>query len=484
MTTDTFDVVEKSIEDLQEALGSGSTTSVELVAAYSARIGRHDGALNSIKAQNPNASREATRLDRERAERGARGPLHGVPVIVKDNYETVGMPTTAGSLLLANFAPNRDAELVTRLRAAGAILLAKANMHEFAYGITTVGSGFGETKNPYDVNRNPGGSSGGTGAAIAASFAAVGMGSDTCGSIRIPSAHNNLVGLRGTQGLSSRRGIVPLSGTQDIGGPLARCVRDLALVLDATAGTDPGDPQTSEASAHIPESYTSGLDPSALHGARVGLLANLLAVDPEDEEVAALIRRAMKEIRELGSTVVDTAIEGLARLSDEPGGGFTVLIADFKQDLGAYLEASDAPLKSLGEIVSSGGVHPALAGILQTSLASDVESEEYRVALGKRVALRVAIERAMDQHSLDALAYPTIRRVAAPLGAEQKGTNCRLSANSGLPAISVPAGFSAGGLPVGLELLGRAWSEQRLLSLAYAYERGTRHRKAPSLPGE
>src|SRR5688572_29385468 len=242
-----FDVMEKSIEDLQRAMQAGEVTSRQLVDAYVARIEAYDKqgpALNAIVALNPRAREAADLLDAERASRGPRGPLHGIPLLVKDNYETVEMPTTVGSIALATFHPIRDAFQVQRLKAAGAVILGKTNMHEFAAGITTVGSHFGQTKNPYDLGRNPGGSSGGTGAAVAANFAAGGMGSDTCGSIRIPASLNNLFGLRGTMGLSSRDGIIPLAITQDIGGPLARSVTDLALMLDATVGFDPADAVT------------------------------------------------------------------------------------------------------------------------------------------------------------------------------------------------------------------------------------------------
>ena len=258
-----FDVTERSIEELQSAMQSGMVTSRQLVDLYLARIDAYDKrgpSLNSIVSVNPLARDAAAALDAERIARGPRGPLHGIPVIVKDNYETIEMPTSAGSIALATFHPARDAFQVQRLKAAGAVILAKTNMHELASGITTVGSRFGQTKNPYDLDRNPGGSSGGTGAAVAASFAAAGMGSDTCGSIRNPASHNNLVGLRGTQGLSSRTGIVPLSSTQDIGGPIARTIVDLAIMLDATVGADTMDPSTASAAGHIPASYRVGLE--------------------------------------------------------------------------------------------------------------------------------------------------------------------------------------------------------------------------------
>src|SRR5262252_1430848 len=239
-------------------------------------------------AMAPRILETADALDRERAARGPRGPLHGIPIVIKDNFETADMPTTGGSVALTGFMTGRDAFQVKRLRDAGAIIIGKTNLHELAAGITTISSAGGQTRNPYDVLRTPGGSSGGTGAAVAASYAASGMGSDTCGSIRIPSANNNLVGLRGTLGLSSRRGIIPLSHTQDIGGPLARSVTDLAIMLDATVGADAGDPSTAESAGHIPKSYRDGLRPDALKDVRVGLLKNLFGSGQEVNEVAGI----------------------------------------------------------------------------------------------------------------------------------------------------------------------------------------------------
>ena len=235
MQTGSFRLLEATIPQLQAALTGGTVTSHDLVAMYLARINAYDqsgAALNAISVTNGNALTEADARDGERRAGGQRGPLHGIPVIVKDNYDTADLQTAAGSRSLAGWVPPDDAFLVKKLRDAGAVIIAKSNMHEFAYGITTLGSLFGQTRNPYALDRNPGGSSGGTGAAIAANFAAIGMGSDTCGSIRIPASHNSLVGLRGTQGLASRSGIIPLSSTQDIGGPIARTVADLAIVLD------------------------------------------------------------------------------------------------------------------------------------------------------------------------------------------------------------------------------------------------------------
>ena len=264
-----FDVMERSIAELGAALEAGEVTSRELVAGYLARIEAYDRRgpmLNAMVVLNPNAADEADRLDAERAAGQVRGALHGIPVVVKDNYDTADMPTSAGAIGLATSVPPDDATQVRRLREAGAIILGKTSMHELARGITTVSSLTGQTRNPYDPTRNPGGSSGGTGAAVAASFGAVGMGSDTCGSIRIPSAHHALVGLRGTRGLASGDGIVPLSTTQDIGGPLARSVEDLAIALDATVGVDPADPVTARAQAASPPRSGTPSTPTPCRG--------------------------------------------------------------------------------------------------------------------------------------------------------------------------------------------------------------------------
>ena len=270
-----FEVHELSISDLQSAMSSGRVTSRGLVEAYLARIQAYDQAgprLNAIVMINPRAREDADAMDRERADRKLRGPLHGIPVLIKDNYDTADMPTSGGALGLATLQPAADAFQVKKLRDAGAVILGKTTMHELAAGITTISSLTGQTRNPYDLYRMPGGSSGGTGAAIGASFAAAGMGSDTCGSIRIPAANQNLVGLRGTHGLSSRSGVMPLSSTQDIAGPLARSVTDLAIMLDATVGPDPNDPITAEGASHIPKSYRDALTADGLKGARIGVL--------------------------------------------------------------------------------------------------------------------------------------------------------------------------------------------------------------------
>jgi amidase len=477
--------MEATIPELQAALATGTVTSRDLVSMYLARIEAYDHkgpALNAISVTNQKALAEADALDAERRAGASRGPLHGIPVVVKDNYETTGMQTADGSTALAGWLPPDDAHLVKRLRAAGAIIVAKTNMHEFAYGILTVGSLFGATRNPYALDRNPGGSSGGTGAAIAANFAAVGMGSDTCGSIRIPAFHNSLVGIRGTQGLASRTGIIPLSGTQDIGGPIARSVTDVAIVLDAIVGYDPADPQTAASVGNIPKSYTEFLQLTGLRSARIGVVTSLMVQSPEDTEIATVVKAALDEMKAQGAEVVDVTIPGLTELLTDRFGGNLVLRQDFKFDFNAYLAAHPtAPVHSLEEVLASGKFHPALKDNLTNSQSTDSrDTKEYLENKLKRDVLREAILKAMADGHLDALAYPTIRRKANLIGEAQAGTNCGFAARSGLPAIVVPGGFTPDGLPVGVELLGRAWSEPQLIKLAYAYEQATRHRRPPA----
>jgi Asp-tRNA(Asn)/Glu-tRNA(Gln) amidotransferase A subunit family amidase len=473
------EVTEATILDLQAAMESGRATSVAITNAYLARISAYDRAgprLNAVIRLNPNALADAERLDAERATRGARGPLHGIPVLMKDNYDTFDMPTSAGTLTLAGLVPPDDAFQVRRLREAGAVILGKTNMHELAYGITTIASLGGQTLNPYDPTRNPGGSSGGTGAAIAASFAAVGWGSDTCGSIRIPASHNNLVGLRPTKGLSSIDGIIPLSHTQDVGGPLARDVTDLAIALDATVGADAGDPATRALEGRAPPSFRASLDAGALRGARVGILTALFGDTPEDAAVASVTRAAISRMVELGADTVTVVIPDYQALI----AGSSVIQHEFKWDLGDYFASvPNPPVRSLEEMLERGLNHEALVPTLERSTApASRDTPAYREALAKRRPLRDAVVAAMDAQGVDALAYPTIRTVANTIGEPQRGSNCQLSATTGLPAISLPAGWSSD-MPVGVELLGRPFADGRLVAIAYALEQANDPRRTP-----
>ena len=476
-----FDVTEKSIAELQAAMSAGRVTSRELVSAYLARIEAYDRGgpkLNAIIAINPRALEDAAALDRERRDKGARGPLHGIPVVIKDNFETVDMPTTGGSIALAGFQTGADAFQLKKLRDAGAVVVAKTNLHELAAGITSISSLGGQTRNPYDPTRNPGGSSGGTGAAVAASFGAAGMGSDTCGSIRIPAANNNLFGLRGTIGLSSRSGIIPLSHTQDIGGPLARTVEDLVTMLDVTVGEDPADPATAASRGHIPASYRAALDRDALRGKRIGLLTNLLGTTREDAEVTALNRKALDAMKAAGAVVEEVTIAGL----DDVLANSSVINAEFKFDLADYLARfPNAPVRSLTEILARGDYDKALETTFRTRDAVEArETDAYRRARTRREAVRALVVAKLDELKLDALAYPPLQRKPSIVGEPQPGATCQLSASTGFPSISIPAGFTADGVPVGIELLGRAWDEPKLLAMAYAYEQAVHPRRAPA----
>lgn len=480
-----YDPFERSIAELSRAMAAGTLTSASLTEWYLARIAAYDQrgpALNAMIALNPHALEDAAALDRERAAHGPRGPLHGIPIVIKDNFETIGLPTTAASVALKGMLTGREAFQVRRLREAGAVMLGKANLHEFARGITTLSSLGGQTRNPYDATRNPGGSSGGTGAAVAANFAAAGLGSDTCGSIRYPAAHNSLVGFRPTMGLSSRTGIVPLSHSQDVGGPLARTVADVAVIMDATVGTDPDDPVTQAAAGKFrggPDGYVALLDPLALKGARVGVLLPLFGDAPEDRPAGRVVRTAIAEMESAGARVVEINAAAVPRDAD----GLAIIRLEFKFDLDRYLaSAPNAPVRSLAEILEKRLVHPSLENAFRASNdVATLESDEYRAVLARNAALRESVIRILDENRLAALVYPTLRRTAAKIGEPQPGGNCSASAATGLPAITVPAGFADDGMPVGVELLGRPFAEADLLKLAYAYEQLTHHRRPPAL---
>jgi Asp-tRNA(Asn)/Glu-tRNA(Gln) amidotransferase A subunit family amidase len=476
-----FEVAESTIAEEQKAMTEGRVTAKALVQAYLDRIeafDRRGPRLNAVITLNPNALREAEALDRERAAKGPRGPLHGIPVIVKDNYSTADMQTTAGTMALLGFVPSKDAFQVRKLREAGAVILGKSTMHELASGITTVGSAFGQTLNPYDPSRNPGGSSGGTGAAVAASFAAAGMGSDTCGSIRIPASVNNLVGLRPTKGLSSIAGIVPLSATQDVGGPLARSVADLAAILDATAGEDPADAATHLQPGQARPKFLPALEAGALKGARIGILEPLFGDASDDQEVIRIVRGSIEGFTKEGAIAVAVPMPELMAALD----GSSVINLEFKEDLASYLANNgNPPVHSLAEIVNGGLLHASLEASMNVRLASKGrDSREYKIALAKRTVIQQTILKLMEDQKLDALIYPTMKRKAARIGEPQGGSNCQLSASTGFPAITMPAGFTADGLPVGVELMGRAFDDAKLVSYAYAYEHATHRRRPPA----
>lgn len=473
-----LDVTEASIAELQTALASGRTTSVRLVQQYFARIEAYDHAgpaLNAIIRRNPKALAEAAALDAERKAGKVRGPMHGIPIILKDNYDTGDLPTTAGSLALANSQPARDGFITKQIRDAGGILLAKANMHELAAGITNISSLGGQTRNPYDPARCPGGSSGGTGAAIAASFAAVGWGSDTCGSIRIPSAFGALFGLRPTIGVASRTGIVPLSHTQDTGGPLARTVTDLAIALDVTVGYDPADAVTLAVKDQRPR-FREALRKDALTDARIGVF--LPYFRDTDGEIADSVRAAIAAMKTRGATVIDVPMAEFDTLIANT----SVINQEMRSDIDAYLAGvPNAPVKTLRDIIARGQFDRELEVRFRSADTFPVlENPAHRTTLARQVALRARVERLLDSLHLDAIAYPTVRQKPIFPGQVQPGSTCPLGAQSGLPSIAMPAGFTDDGLPVSVELLGKAMSDVRLVALAYAFEQGGPRRRAPS----
>jgi len=478
-TTAGLEVTEASITDLRNAMASGRTTSVRLVNAYLARIAAYEHAgpqLNALIRVNPNARAEAAQRDAERREGKIRGALHGVPIIIKDNFDTFDMPTSGGSLALANSQPSADAFVVKKLRDAGAIILAKSNLHELAAGITSISSLGGQTRNPYDPTRCPGGSSGGTGAAIAASFAAVGWGSDTCGSIRIPSAFGSLFGLRPTQGLISRTGIIPLSHTQDIGGPLARTVTDLAIALDVSVGYDAADAVTARLQNTVLPRFEAALDRNALRGARIGVFAPYFR--DTDTEIADTVRAAVAAMKLLGATIIEVSAPEFDTLIANT----SVIPFETKFDLIDYLKrVPNAPVHSMREILDKGLFDRALeVRFRSVDTVQSLDTDRYRTTLRRQTLLRERMERILDSLSLDALAYPTMRQKPTLVGEPQLGGTCNLTAQSGLPSISIPAGFMDEGLPVGIELMGRAMSDVRLVAMAFAFEQSGARRRAPS----
>ncbi len=479
--------LELSIEELQQELKSGNTTSVELVQWYQARIEAYDQQgpkLNAIQHANESAVEQAAQLDLERSKQGPRTLLHGIPILIKDNYETVDAPTTAGSAIFDGHWPKKDATQVAKLKEAGAIILAKTTMHEFAFGWTTRGSAFGVTRNPYNPEHHPGGSSGGTGAAVAANFAAAGMGSDTCGSIRVPSAHNNLVGLRGTQGLSSRHGIIPLSSSRDIGGPLARSTRDLAVMLDATVGYDPLDTQTTESFGKIPESYLEALSVINLKELRVGVLRNWFGDQKENKSTNQEIENILSSLKDRGASVVNLSSPALSTLKSnvEAPSAYFVDNYDLIKDLNNYLARYPAlNARAFVDLANDSKLETQVAELWKSYLTPHFQNRNvYLEEQENAKTIRQLLLALLNDHQIDALVYPTATEEAVPIGSEQSHFNCKLAAATGLPAISVPAGFGREGLPVAIEFLAEPWAEQKLLNLAHTIEQVSPTRRLPS----
>ena len=486
--TPPFVLEEATIDQIHAALAARAITCSQIVRAYLDRIDAYDKkgpALNAIITVNPRAQQTAEALDRAETGGLRRPPLHCVPIILKDNFDTSDMPTTGGARTLARSVPPDDAFVVKKFREAGAIILAKANLTELALTGTTVSSLGGQTKNPYDLTRTAGGSSGGSGAAIAANFAAVGTGSDTGQSIRSPASATALVGLRPTRGLISRDGIMPFSSTQDEIGPITRTVEDAARMLDVMAGYDAADAITAFGAGHVPATYASSLDRNGLKGARLGLLSEFSGREAVHEPVNRVMAAAVERLTSMGASVIRIEIpnfDGLTR-------GLSLMTYEFQPSFNRYLASLGpaAPVKTFSEFMKRGEYHPSLRQILETNLgvADGPDRPEYQQLLRRRTELRQAVMTVIAAHKLDAILYPHQRRLVVPIGDEQVERNGVLSNSTGFPALTFPGGFSTPtpsaplGVPVGIELLGPEWSEPTLLRLAYAYEQGARVRKPP-----
>ncbi|HSC28174.1 MAG TPA: amidase [Vicinamibacterales bacterium] len=492
-----FELAEATVPQLQQWMSTGRYTSRRLVELYISRIEEVDRSgptLRSVIEINPEALAAADALDEERRTRGPRGPLHGIPVLIKDNIDTADrMTTTAGSLALEGSIAARDAFVVERLREAGVVLLGKTNLSEWAnFRSTKSTSGWsargGQVRNPYVLDRNPCGSSSGSGVAVAANLAAVAVGTETDGSIVCPSSANGIVGIKPTLGLVSRSGIIPIAHSQDTAGPMARSVADAAVLLSAMTGVDPRDPATAGSAGRAAD-YTKALDAAALTGARIGVArARYFGYSPPADR---LVDAAIAELRARGAIIVDPADIPTAGQLDECE--LDVLLYEFKADLNKYLAAlaPAARVRSLADVIAFNEKEkeremPYFGQELfaMAQKKGPLTEPAYRKALATCRSLSRAkgIDAVMNRHRLDAIVAPT-GSPAWPIdlvnGDHFLGASSTAAAVAGYPNVTVPAGFVEG-LPVGLSFIGRAWSESRLIALAYAYEEATTHRRPPA----
>ncbi|HLH98835.1 MAG TPA: amidase family protein [Xanthobacteraceae bacterium] len=481
-----FQLMEATIDSIHAAMRAGELSCTALVQAYLDRIAAYDQAgpkLNAIQSANPHALTEAARLDAAFRTSGPVGPLHCIPVLMKDEVDTEFMPTTYGSALFKTFVPPRNATIVNRLLAAGAIILAKANMGEFATAYS--GSAFGDCHNAYDPRRSPSGSSCGTAVGIAANFAAVGIGEDTGGSIRGPAAHASLVGLRPTLPLVSRAGMMPFAPSRDTLGPITRTVRDAAIVLDVIAGYDPDDPITAWSYGLRADTYTRFLIPNGLSGMRLGIIRTPMARDTDVKaadykEVQAAVSQAAADLRARGAEVIDPlSIPDLKAMVADGGGGGDTYEAETAIN-GFLAQFPNAPVHTLREIVESPVVIARRREELGRALGRTVDDLPAIKQARVREELRDLIVKVMADNRLDALIYATYDHAPAIVPKSTPGTNRVLASITAFPALAVPAGFFSDGLPIGIEFLGRPYSEGTLLKAAYDYEQTTRHRHPPA----
>ncbi len=495
-----YQLTDATIADLNAAMDAGELSSVELVELFHARMAAYDKqgpGINAVLTLNPDALARARALDAERIASGRRSPLHGIPVVLKDNMDTSDLPTTGGSFLLKDSLPADDAFVVDRLRKAGAIIIAKVNMSEFASGGALSSLG-GPTYNPHDTNRSPAGSSGGTGAAIAAGFAMMGLGTDTGGSVRGPSSANGIVGLKTTHGLLSRDGVIPLALTFDTVGPMARSVYDVAVSLGIMTGIDPADSSTQKSAGHFETDYTRFLDASALDGARIGIARVFMG---SDREVDWIIESALQTMRDAGAEIVDVEIPDW--LMDVRGRYYrTIRYREFRAQIEDYLATLEPGYpRTLDDIIRQSmtltsrradGVIPNPGRwnlMMREDDSGELDDYQYLAVRDHALPLvRSVLEGIMDELELDAIVYPTSttrpgRADPDPVTDSGPGggeSPVSLANMSGFPDMIVPAGFTGRGLPVTISFLGTAFSEPRLLALGYAFEQLTRARRLPA----
>lgn len=481
-----IDVLELTISKIHKAYVQKDYTSTQLVQSYLDRISTLDSTINSITTINTEALNIAKQLDEEYSKTGILRPLHGIPIIVKDNINTAGLPTTAGSLALKDFIPEEDAFIIKKLVNAGAIIIAKSNMAEWAFSPKhTESSTAGTTRNPYNLNYVPAGSSGGTAASVASNFGLIGLGTDTGNSIRGPSSHCALVGFRTTLGLVSRSAIVPLYLRNDVVGPMGRTVEDATKVLQVIAGYDVEDSLTKHSNGKIPKNYTQFLLKEGLVGARIGVLRILSDTDI-DAEIKVLFEQAVANLDSLGATIVDPlTVPKFNELRKNQW------CATFTEDLEAFLKkyVKNDSLKTIDDVIKIGGKSEFANERLKRNAAKSGRWEDSEIPCldvytdVRRIAFREGIERMMDSLNLDAIVYPSWNYPPAKIelfSEEYKGDNSQIiSPHTGQPAFTVPMGFTKNNLPAGLQFLGRMYDEPTLIKLTYSYEQGTKHRRKP-----